>query len=128
MKSTTAGSAPNSHCVLVRAAAPSNEVSAAPRAIRIASATSTTAVMFSARLSKVSTVRIDIFSSRDSKAATTSIREKATRPIVLAIWVLSYWCFPATINRSMASDMKTPTRPTVVRTAGVMMEAARGRG
>ena len=85
-------------------------------------------VRLTVRLSKVSWRRIDIVSLRDSKAATTSIKEKATRPIVLPISCLPYWSFPKTISRLMATDMNSPTRPTVVMTAALMMEADRGRG
>ena len=47
---------------------------------------------------------------------------------MLASWALLVTFVPITISESIASAMNTPTRPTVRITAGVMIEAARGRG
>ena len=54
--------------------------------------------------------------------------EKATSPIVLATPADGYRCSPKVMRRLMATDMNTPAKPTVISTAGDMIEAARGRG
>ena len=87
--STTAGSAPHSHCRPVSCCALSSEVRAPPRPIRSARTISATITRLTVLLLSVSSRRIVAVWSRHSRAATTSMRENATSPIVLPISTLS---------------------------------------